>query len=148
MSEEFDKVIAAAEKGQERAAEVIEKLFDVARPDSVYGEPTTVGDHTLITASEVTVGMGFGMGTGGGAGRDSSGPEATEDKAEFSDEGMGLGGGGGGGGASNARPVAVISVGPKGVRVEPVVDPTKIAIAFFTTLGSMFFMLSKMRKGR
>jgi hypothetical protein len=40
----------------------------------------------------------------------------------------------------------VISVGPEGVQVEPVVDPTKIALAFFTTLGSMFFMLSKMRK--
>jgi hypothetical protein len=46
-----------------------------------------------------------------------------------------------------ARPVAVISVGPEGVQVESVVDPTKIAIAFFTTLGSMFFMLSRMRRG-
>ena len=58
----------------------------------------------------------------------------------------GMGGGGGGGGGASGRPVAVISVGEDGVEVEPVVDATKIALAFFTALGSMFFMLVKMRK--
>jgi uncharacterized spore protein YtfJ len=151
MSEEFDKVVATTERNQDTAAEVVEKLFDVAQPSSVYSEPVTVGDHTLITASEVSVGMGFGLGVGGGEGR--GGPrrrvdedEAVEDEPEMQGEGVGLGGGGGGGGAAMARPVAVISVGLNGVQVEPVVDPTKIAIAFFTTLGSMFFMLSRMRR--
>jgi len=151
MSEEFDKVVATTERNQDTAAEVVEKLFDVAQPSSVYSEPVTVGDRTLITASEVSVGMGFGLGVGGGEGR--GGPsrrvdedEAVEDEPEMQGEGVGLGGGGGGGGAAMARPVAVISVGPDGVQVEPVVDPTKIAIAFFTTLGSMFFMLSRMRR--
>ena len=147
MSEDLDKVIAAAEKSQKWAAEVVEKLFDVARPSSVYAEPVTAGDHTLITASEVSVGMGFGIGMGGGEGRGIPTGDAGEEEAEMEGEGSGLGGGGGGGGASLARPVAVISVGPEGVQVEPVVDPTKIAIALFTTLGTMFFMLSKMRKG-
>jgi hypothetical protein len=32
------------------------------------------------------------------------------------------------------------------VQVEPVVDATKIALAFFTALGSMLFMLINMRK--
>lgn len=151
MSEEFDKVVATTERNQDTAAEVVEKLFDVAQPSSVYSEPVIAGDHTLITASEVSVGMGFGLGVGGGEGR--GGPsrradedEAVEDESEMQGEGVGLGGGGGGGGAAMARPVAVISVGPNGVQVEPVVDPTKIAIAFFTTLGSMFFMLSRMRR--
>jgi uncharacterized spore protein YtfJ len=152
MSDEFDKVVVTAEKSQKRAAQVVEKLFDVAQPTSVYAEPVTAGDHTVITASEVSVGMGFGLGIGGGEGR--GGPkkgmnqgEPVEDEPEYEGEGSGLGGGGGGGGASVARPVAVISVGPEGVQVEPVVDPTKIAIALFTTLGSMFFMLSRMRRG-
>ena len=152
MSDEFDKVVVTAEKSQDRAAEVVEKLFAVAQPGSVFAEPVTAGDRTVITASEVSVGMGFGLGIGGGEGR--SGPkketnegEPLEDEAECEGEGSGLGGGGGGGGASLARPVAVISVGPEGVQVEPVVDPTKIAIALFTTLGSMFFMLSRMRRG-
>ena len=147
MSEDLDKVVAAAEKSQKWAAEVVEKLFDVAQPSSVYAEPVTAGDQTIITASEGSVGMGFGIGMGGGEGRGVPKGDTGEEEAEFEGEGSGLGGGGGGGGASLARPVAVISVGPEGVQVEPVVDPTKIAIALFTTLGTMFFMLSRMRKG-
>jgi len=147
MSEELDKVAVAAEKSQELAAQVVQKLFDVAQPGSVYAEPVVAGDHTLITASEVSVGIGFGLGFGGGEGRGVPAQGTSEEEAEIEGEGTGMGGGGGGGGASLARPVAVISVGPEGVRVEPVVDPTKIAIAMFTTLGTMFFMLSKMRRG-
>jgi uncharacterized spore protein YtfJ len=147
MSEDLDKVVAAAEKSQKWAAEVVEKLFDVAQPSSVYAEPVTAGDHTVITASEVSVGMGFGIGMGGGEGRGGPKGETGEEEAEIEGEGSGLGGGGGGGGASLARPVAVISVGPEGVQVEPVVDPTKIAIAFFTALGTMFIMRSRMRRG-
>ncbi len=147
MSDELDKIAAMTERSQEQAAGVVEKLFDVTRPSSVYSEPVTSGDFTLITASEVSVGMGFGLGVGGGQGRGGPRQGMGEDEPQVEGEGTGLGGGGGGGGASMARPVAVISVGPQGVQVEPVVDSTKIAIAFFTTLGSMFFMLSRMRRG-
>jgi len=146
MSEDLDKVVAAAEKSQKWAADVVEKLFDVAQPSSVYAEPITAGEHTVITASEVSVGMGFGIGIGGGEGRGLPTGSPDEEETELGGEGSGMGGGGGGG-ASLARPVAVISVGPEGVQVEPVVDPTKIAIAMFTTLGTMFFMLSRMRRG-
>lgn len=147
MSKEFNKIVATAVKNQEQAAELVEKLFAVAQPGAVYSEPVTVGEHTVITASEVKVGMGFGFGLGGGTGAE-PGEGETESKDEPQDEraGTGYGGGGGGGGVSGGRPVAVINIGPEGVQVEPVVDATKIALAFFTTLGSMFFMLSKMRK--
>ncbi len=147
MSKEFNKIVATAVKNQEQAAELVEKLFAVAQPSAVYGEPVTVGEHTVITASEVKVGMGFGFGLGGGTGAE-PGEGETESKDEPQDEraGTGYGGGGGGGGVSGGRPVAVISIGPEGVQVEPVVDATKIALALFTTLGSMFFMLSKMCK--
>ena len=147
MSKEFNKIVATAVKNQEQAAELVEKLFAVAQPGAVYGEPVTVGEHTVITASEVKVGMGFGCGLGAGPAAE-PGEGETESKNEPQDEraGTGYGGGGGGGGVSGGRPVAVISIGPEGVQVEPVVDATKIALAFFTTLGSMFFMLSKMRK--
>jgi hypothetical protein len=46
-----------------------------------------------------------------------------------------------------AGPVAVISVGPRGVAVEPVIDATKIMLAMFTALGSMLVMLMRMRSG-
>jgi uncharacterized spore protein YtfJ len=147
MSDKLDKVIATAQKSQEQAARVVEKLFEVAQPSAVYGEPQVIGERTVITASEVSVGMGIGFGLGGGTDRGGR-HTASESEPEVEGEDTGLGGGGGGGGGSMARPVAVISVGPEGVHVEPVVDPTKIALAFFTTLGSMFFMLSRMRRGR
>jgi uncharacterized spore protein YtfJ len=60
--------------------------------------------------------------------------------------GSGIGGGGGGGGAAGGRPVAVIIIDQEGVRVEPVVDVTKVALAFFTMLGSVFVMGAKIRK--
>jgi uncharacterized spore protein YtfJ len=112
------------------ALATISRLFDVYQPGVVFGEPTTVGDHTVITAAEVHVGMGvgFGRGSGGEEGRD------------------GEGRGGGGGGGSAGRPVAAIIISPKGVQVEPVVDVTKIAIAFFTTLGAIYMAWRSMRR--
>jgi hypothetical protein len=40
----------------------------------------------------------------------------------------------------------VISIGPRGVRVEPVRDVTKVLLALLTAAGSMLMMLGKMRK--
>ena len=145
MCKEFDKIVATMVKNQKQAAELVEKLFAVAQPGAVYSQPVTIGEHTVITASEVKVGMGFGVGGGGAPGAEPAEGEAKSEKKPH-DEGEGVGFGVGGGGVSGGRPVAVISIGSEGVQVEPVVDPTKIALAFFTTLGSMFFMLSKMRR--
>lgn len=147
MSEEFNKIVATAVTNQEQAVELVEKLFAVAQPGAVYSEPVTVGERTVITASEVKVGMGFGFGTGGGTGTMPAEDEAeSEDEPQGERSGIGYGGGGGGGGVSGGRPVAVVSIGPEGVLVEPVMDATKIVLAFFTTLGSMLFMLSRMRR--
>jgi uncharacterized spore protein YtfJ len=164
MSKAFDQLTATSVENQEQSIALLEKLIAVARPESVFGEPTDVKGRTIITASEVTAGLGVGFGFGGGTmpGRaekekrhrarrtdphervDLEDTGAEEAEAEGEDAGMG--GGGGGGGGAMGRPVAVISVGEEGVQVEPVVDATKIALAFFTALGSMFFMLIKMRK--
>lgn len=103
---------------QEEAMALLGSVLRAADPGAVYGEPQVHGKVTLITASEVVAGLVVGFGLGG---------NPTEG-----------GGGGGGGGYSGGRPVAVISVGEEGVRVEPVVDVTKLGIAFFTTLGALF----------
>lgn len=138
MSSGF-KLITDSIASQEEANELMGKLFEVTRPESVYSPPVTQGDYTVITASEVTAGIGYGYG-GGGGGSD----KEMEQNSGF-DGGLGLGGGGGGG--TSARPVAVIEIGPHGVRVEPVVDATKISLAFFTALGSMALLFGKMRRG-
>ena len=146
MSEEFNEVMVTAVKNQEQAAELVEKLFAVAQPGAVYGEPVTAEGYTVITASEVSVGMGFGYGIGSGTGGARRQQRESEDEPQDEGSEAGVGGGGGGGGASMGRPVAAITISPEGVHVDPIVDVTKIGLAFFTTIGSMFFMLSKMRK--
>jgi uncharacterized spore protein YtfJ len=164
VNKAFDQLTATSVENQEQSIALLEKLVAVARPDSVFGEPTEVHGRTIITASEVTAGLGVGFGFGGGStpGRAerekrhrARSPEdhervnleeAAPEDPEAEGEDVGMGGGGGGGGGSMGRPVAVISISEEGVQVEPVVDATKIALAFFTALGSMLFMLTKMRK--
>ena len=141
MNEDYTQVLIEAVPNQQRANELMSRLFDASRPAAVFSEPVQSGQHTVITASEVSIGLGFGYGGGAGTG---SGKE--EDKP--GGEGSGFGGGGGGGGGAMARPVAAVIIGPDGVRVEPIVDPTKIALALFTTVGSMFMMFGRMRKSR
>jgi uncharacterized spore protein YtfJ len=151
MDDNLNKAFASAVSNQEQATELMAQLLAVAEPGRVYSEPVVSGDHTVITASEVTAGMGIGFGVGFGS-APSSQEIAADAQAERTpgegqkNEGSGAGGGGGGGGGAFARPVAVISIGPGGVRVEPVVDVTKVALAFFTAFGSMFLMLSRMRR--
>jgi uncharacterized spore protein YtfJ len=85
--------------------------------------------------------MGFGAGYG-------SGPVNTESDEESEQEGTEAGGGGGGGGGRTlSRPVAVIVASPEGVRVEPVVDPTKIALAAITAAGFMLTTILRMKRG-
>jgi uncharacterized spore protein YtfJ len=146
MSETFDDIAVTAVKTQEQSKEVVEKLFDVAQPEAVFSEPVTAGDYTVITASEVSVGMGFGYGIGGGTASEEGETPSTDELEAEGGEASGFGGGGGGGGFSMGRPVAVISVGPGGVHVEPVRDVTKIGLALLTTAGAMLIMLGRMRK--
>ncbi len=55
-----------------------------------------------------------------------------------------VGMGSGVGGFAQARPVAVIIMESDGVRVEPVVDVTKLGLAALTAFGGMAFFLSRM----
>jgi len=130
MTKQVD-IFNSTVSGQTQAVELMEKLLAVADSKSVFSEPVESGEYKVITASEVSVGMGFGFGSGRTFG-------SVENSEESGQADNGYGGGGGGGGASTARPVAAIEIGPHGVRVEPIVDPTKIAVAFFTTLISIF----------
>ena len=114
--------------------ETMDTFLDVADVSRVYGKPVKHGDATIIPAAEVVAAMGFGAGYGEG------GPPGNEN--------AGGGGGGGGGGKALSRPVAVIIASPEGVRVEPVIDPTKVALTALTALGFVFATLSKMKRGK
>jgi len=107
-----------------RAAAVMEKLIGAADVAKVYGEPIRHGDTLLIPAAEVVAVAGFGIGSGSGVtGRVDGKPT------------RGGGGGGGGGGRAMARSVAMIVAAPDGIRVAPIVDVSKIALAALTAAG-------------
>jgi uncharacterized spore protein YtfJ len=132
MAEEKNPLTASLISSQEQGLAWMEKMLALARPESVFAEPVKAGDYTIVTASEAWAGMGFGFGAGGGPGPSGS----TE----------GEGGGGGGGGVSTGRPVAAITAGPGGVRVEPIIDVTKIALAFVSVLASLIVARGRVRR--
>jgi uncharacterized spore protein YtfJ len=158
-------ISAMAEKGSAAAVEsverTLERFLEIASVKSVYDSPVKHGEKLIIPAAEVLGGLGFGMGSGMGIGEnpnkkvgvDEGEGVEEEEPVDASTTGPGIkveagggGGGGGGGGRVFARPVAVIVSGPEGVSVEPVVDATKIALAFFTALGFMVGMAARMRR--
>lgn len=145
MAEQTSGRFSVPIRGPEDAAALVGRLGDAAQPSAVFGEPVTSGERTVIAACEVTIGLGFGYGMSSAGGQQ----PVEEGEAEGEAKGQpvpAVSGGGGGGGNAMARPVAVIHVGPEGVDVEPVVDVTKLGLAFFTMLGSIFLMAGKMRK--
>ena len=141
MDKTLPEMILETIPNQQRANELMARLFEMARPETVFSPPVSQGDYTVITASEMTMGLGFGYGGGGGSNEQPSVAEGQPPAAN-----IGSGGGGGGGGTVMSRPVAVIEIGPHGVRVEPIMDPTKIALAFFTTLVTMFMFLRQLKR--
>ena len=148
MSDELKNLISSQDSRLEQGAKIMEKVFSAAQPGAVFGEPVTVGNFTVITASEVTSGGGFGTGFGIGPAvappvKGQEGQETAEPKEQANTGGGGMGGGGG----SRGRPVAIITIGQDGVKVEPVMDVTAIALAALTAWGAMLLIIGKMRKG-
>lgn len=109
---DFDPIDQAAARTNEGFA----RLTDGLSASTVFGKPETIGDRMVITA--VTLERAGGFGFGGGGGRTG-------------------GGGGGGGGVAEGRPVAVVEIGPTGVRVKPVLDFTRIGIAVIAAFISL-----------
>ncbi|MHB1294624.1 MAG: spore germination protein GerW family protein [Anaerolineae bacterium] len=144
MTPTLDGLMVEAVKSREEGMRLLDRVMAVAEPGAVFAAPVHAGDYTLITASEVTLGMGFGFAFGGGPQEGKS--QSAAPKVNGSEEPEGLGGGGGGGGGSAGRPVAVITIGPEGVRVEPVVDASKIAVTLLTVLAGMAVTLSHIRR--
>ena len=111
--------------------QVLTGMAETARADAVFGEPMERGDSIVIPCSEVFVGMGFGMGMGGGGDQQ---------------QGQGSGGGAGAGGSARGRPVAAIIISPEGVRVEPIVDVTKVVLASLTTGAFILLWLTRLSR--
>jgi uncharacterized spore protein YtfJ len=135
MSEIKNETFLSAIQTPAEGLTLLGKLTDAASPRAVFSEPVQQGETTLITANSITVGLGFGIGG-----------FVLKRQAEDPQERQEVNGGGGGGGSSRARPVAVISVSPEGVRVDPIIDITKICLAFFSAFSAVLIALFKIKK--
>ena len=101
----------------ETADELVRQVSGIPQElgaSACFGEPVVRDGHTLIPVARVN--FGYGLGFGGGT---SSTEGANPDDAKSE--------GGGGGGSST--PVAVIDISETGVRIEPIEDKTRMAMA-------------------
>lgn len=96
----------------------IERILNA---QSVVGEPIKIGDSTLIPL----LSLGFCFGAGGGAGK---GEMGSKEMGKGEGAGAGVGGGGG------VKPVAMIVIDSRGVRVEPIKGGTATVME---SLGSV-----------
>jgi uncharacterized spore protein YtfJ len=126
----------AGEPGLDAFQDTMEEFLAAADVRVVYGEPIQHEDTIIIPTAEVLCALGFGLGSGG----------ATNTEENPDNPSMGKGSGGGGGGRILSRPVAVVIASPEGVRVEPVLDITKIALAGLTAMGFMVGMMFRMSR--
>lgn len=139
MTTSVEQVLSSTGKGEEQSVAAMERLFAAARPGAVFSEPVTAGGYTVITAREIGLGGGFGFGKGFGV-------PTVEAGANGAANAIGGGSGAGGGGGSNGRPVAVVIIGSDGVRVEPIVDVSKIALAGIAASTAALALFLKMRR--
>jgi uncharacterized spore protein YtfJ len=117
------------------SAEVMNKMANVASIHAVFGEPVQRGDTIIIPCAEVSMGGGMGMGGGPGG--------SAEQKT------LSVGMGAGAGGGASGRPIAVVVMTPEGVRVQPIIDMTKVALAVFTTATFILVQVARLlRSGR
>ncbi len=116
------------------ADKTVSKLLDAAKVEAAYGQPVQYADATIIPTAEVLSFAWVGSGSGGGK----------------SDTGENIGGGSGAGGGGRvlSRPVAAIVITSSGVRVEPILDTTKVGLAALTAAGFALAMVARMSRRR
>jgi uncharacterized spore protein YtfJ len=135
----IDEKLAQATKTPEtlRASieQVMSQLVTNTSVNTVFGAPVEREGAVVIPCAEITVGMGMGTG---------SGPVDAQ--------GNSTGSGGGGGGGTRGRPIAAVVITNEGVRVEPIMDITKVALAGLSTAAFILLWFGRLiradRKGK
>lgn len=106
----------------------IGKALTHADVRTVFGEPVTHGDRTVIPVARVTANYGFGA--GGGEGEREDAPQ------------HGSGGGGGGGGRVKAHPIGFIEMSNDSAQFVPIVDRGEMMARFsMLAIVAMFLLL-------
>lgn len=103
----MNAILGSGERGDRPSVEeILERLTDSANVTSVFGEPISSGDTTVVPVARVAYGFGGGYG---------SGPtdEASADDRDEGGEGAGVGGG------VRASPAGVFEITDNDVRFVP-----------------------------
>lgn len=101
---------------------IVRNIVSKGGSRTVYGEPVTSGDRTIIPVAKVSYWFGLGYGSG-------TGPQIGDDGTVPGGEG------GGGGGKLNARPVGYIESSASGSRYVPVIDWSGLLRILLTFVG-------------
>jgi len=112
----------------EGVKQLLDKVADAARIDTVFGESREVAGKTIIPVAKVC----YAGGGGGGAG-----------KAAETEGGGGEGSGGGGGLCVNVRPLGCFVVTDEGERWVPVTDISKLAVTGGVVVFGVMWMVKK-----
>jgi uncharacterized spore protein YtfJ len=129
--------VSVAQQVQHQTDEFFDKVLAAAQPTAVFSAPVVSGAYMVITASDVFAGGAFGFGGG-------SGPAEHMDAAHGDTKaGTASGSGVGAGGGSHSRPVAAVIIGPDGVKVQPIVDATRVVLAVMGAVGGALFMAAR-----
>ncbi len=131
------------EKEIQQLLDVIADLRNKANANACFGEPVVVEDSVVIPVASVGYGFGAGVGQGpnmGAMDEEMSEMKKAEPDSDFERE---TSGGGGGGGGASASPIAAIEVTSKGVRVEPIVNEQRLALAGALLIGWSVFWLAR-----
>ena len=110
----------------------IQEMPDKLGVGAVFGQPVTGEGRTVIPVASVMYGFGLGFGQG---------PTPLAEEIEEAKADSAIGGGSGGAGASTPR--AVVEITEDGVRVIPIVDESRIAMAGIFTGAWAIFWLAK-----
>jgi uncharacterized spore protein YtfJ len=113
--------------GERILAEIGARVASAAHVNAAFGEPSQVGDATIVPVAAVL--SMFVAGGGGGAGKQGDGEAGKSANT-------GAGGGGGGMAAVRVRPLAVVRVTPSGATVQPIIDWTRVLIALIAALAT------------
>src|SRR5579859_1568112 len=130
MIDTYAATSSTVEEARTINEKILEKIYAAAQPGAAFSTPVVSGEYTVITASTLAAGGGFGFGSG------------TGPAAEKAADGTASGLGGGGGGASPARPIAAVVIGPDGVKVKPILDASKIAVAAIGAWASVAVIMA------
>ena len=140
MSEQREPMPAAPAGAPEEAPEAdplslfFEAMSCALGVDTVFGEPITAGDRVIIPVAEASMGGGVGNMYF------TNGQRTVQHAVSIPVRSTG------GGGGASSRPVAAIIVSPAGVRVQPIIDVSKLALSGMASAAGLWHGLTAFMK--